>query len=241
MTTYDSSGYMANRPVKPDRWREVCGDAPDGVVVSRNTVPPGFLLMQNFLSAAECDALVAQCEAQEGVRHTVSNLSNDPQLETVQNDGRTSELVDIRTLKADIVGLVRNAYVNLVAPHFQKQIEWFELPEILRYRPGGEYKPHTDADNWFPGEQTWKRAVDRDLSLLVYLNDGFEGGEIVFPNFGLSLQPKRGLLIAFPSDRRYLHAARPVRSGIRYALVSWAATRGSERVSASPRPHAIRV
>ena len=83
--------------------------------------------------------------------------------------------------------------------------------------------------------------IDRDYSILLYLNEGYIGGEIDFPNFGLKFQPKKGLLLAFPSDARYVHAARPVTAGTRYALVSWAAAKGTIRTSLEPRPHSIRM
>jgi len=232
---------MTGRPIKPDGWRTVCVDEPDGVIVARNSVPPGFFLMQSFLPNAVCDEIVRDCETREGVRHTVGAGGDGSALSSQHKAARTSEMIDVRTLGTDIMNIVRGAFVDVVAPHFQKQIDWFELPEILRYKRGGEYKPHTDAENWITEKQKWERVIDRDLSILIYLNEGFTGGEIVFPNFGLSLPPKRGLLIAFPSDRRYLHAARPVTSGVRYSLVSWAAVKGGARVNAEPRPHATRI
>lgn len=240
MIEFEESGYIAHSPIGPDRWREVCADAPEGLVVSHNSVPPGFLLIQNYLGPDECDAIVRECDALQGVRHTVGAAGAGAAGGAHQSQGRTSEMVDIRALSMDIVGAVREAYVQSVAPHYGGDIEWFELPEILRYRAGGEYKPHADSENWIASERQWRRVIDRDLSILLYLNEGFTGGEIAFPNFGFTLAPKRGLLIAFPSDGRYVHAARPVTSGVRYALVSWAAMKGSERVS-GPRPHAVQV
>lgn len=55
-----------------------------------------------------------------------------------------------------------------------------------------------------------------------------------WPTVAPGLPPARGLLIAFPSDARYLHAARPVKTGTRYALVSWAAAQNTPRVAARP-------
>ncbi|MCA9540819.1 MAG: 2OG-Fe(II) oxygenase, partial [Myxococcales bacterium] len=50
-----------------------------------------------------------------------------------------------------------------------------------------------------------------------------------FPRLGCRVQPRKGMLVAFPSDHRYEHAAEPTESGRRYALVSWAALRGTAR------------
>ena len=73
--------------------------------------------------------------------------------------------------------------------------------------------------------------MDRDLSIIIYLNGDFEGGHLDFPNFGFRLKPQSGMLACFPADHRYVHSARPVESGVRYILVSWAAVRGTPRVN----------
>ena len=84
---------------------------------------------------------------------------------------------------------------------------------------------HSDSEYWDEGSHTWKRSLDRDYSILIYLNEGFEGGALFFPNFDYRIAPKRGMMIAFPSDHRYLHAAEPLISGKRFAVVSWAKAR----------------
>jgi len=234
MVEYDPSGYMAGRPIRPEAWKSRIPDMPAGVMVARDAFPPGFLFVQNFLTPEVCDRLVAECEALPGIKQGVAAGGDD--LSTVHSDVRISETVDIHKLKTDVFDLVRRAYAETVAPNYGVEIEWFERPEILRYRVGGEYKPHSDAENWFADERKWKRVIDRDISILIYLNEGFVGGEIAFPNFGMQLQPKRGLLIAFPSDARYLHTARPLISGVRYALVSWSAVKGSPRVGPEAAP-----
>ena len=54
------------------------------------------------------------------------------------------------------------------------------------------------------------------------------GDKLINQNF--RIKPRPGMLLAFPSDHRYLHAALPTVSGIRYVIVSWAAVLGSKRV-----------
>ena len=114
------------------------------------------------------------------------------------------------------------------------ELEWFEWPDVLEYGPGGRYDLHADADLRDPATGAWRRVVDRDYSMLIYLNDEFTGGAIEFPRLDYRLQPRRGMLVAFPSDHRYVHAALPVESGMRYVIVSWAAAVGSPRVKPPP-------
>ena len=235
---FDKDGYIAIRPIRPEHWKTVIPDMPAGLIVTSNSVPPGLFFAQNFLAPDICNQIVSESAAQLGGQNASSGDAADAPRMSVQ---RTLDAIDTQSLQFNVKDLVRHIFVNVVAPQFGKQIDNFESAEVLRYKEGGEYPVHADADTWSAEEQTWKRAVDRDLSIHLYLNEDYEGGEIDFPNFGLKLKPQRGLLIAFPSDGRYLHAARPVTAGLRYALVSWASVKGSQRVSSEPRPNATQV
>jgi len=239
MTKFDQYGYTAERPIRQDKWFDFFKGSPPGRFIGNGTIPPGMLVVQNYLDPAWCNALVQQCETLEGNRHATGKSRDDGTFEEVESKARVSEAIGASQLSLDIVETVRNVYQNVVQPHFQTKLEWFETPEVLRYRKGGEYIMHSDAYNWKPDEKTWKRVIDRDFSLLLYVNDDFEGGAVYFPNCDFGLKPSRGLLVAFPSDWRYIHMARPVTSGVRYAIVSWSAAKGGPRISNTPPPLSI--
>jgi predicted 2-oxoglutarate/Fe(II)-dependent dioxygenase YbiX len=61
----------------------------------------------------------------------------------------------------------------------------------------------------------------RDASAIYYLNETFEGGEIVFDRERLAIEPRQGLLLAFPSDASHVHEVLPVRHGVRYTMPIW--------------------
>jgi hypothetical protein len=87
---------------------------------------------------------------------------------------------------------------------------------------GGHHIRH--ADNCRQNEQgDWiaNHTPHRDASAIYYLNDEFGGGEIVFELEQLMVKPRRGLLLAFPSDAAYVHEVLPVRSGVRYTMPIW--------------------
>jgi hypothetical protein len=47
------------------------------------------------------------------------------------------------------------------------------------------------------------------------------GGEIFFERAQLMVKPRRGLLLAFPSDADHVHEVLAVRSGVRYTMPIW--------------------
>lgn len=83
--------------------------------------------------------------------------------------------------------------------------------QITRYEQNNMFKNHYDDSPLFP----------RTISVSFLLNDNFLGGELVFPEFDLTVIPKAGELIIFPSNFPYLHRVNPVTYGIRYSAVRW--------------------
>jgi prolyl 4-hydroxylase len=92
--------------------------------------------------------------------------------------------------------------------------------QVLRYRPGGEYKPHFDAIPGF-GNQ-------RAMTMLVWINDDYEGGETHFPTPGLKLKGRAGDAILFRNigkdgrrDPASGHAGLPVTAGEKLIASRW--------------------
>jgi predicted 2-oxoglutarate/Fe(II)-dependent dioxygenase YbiX len=85
-----------------------------------------------------------------------------------------------------------------------------ERPNILKYVKGGFLPPHQDH-----GVST------RALSVLIYLNDDYEGGEISFPISNITIKPKAGSVVLFPSNFLYVHTISDIVSGTRYSIPAW--------------------
>ena len=92
--------------------------------------------------------------------------------------------------------------------------------QVLRYRPGQEYRPHFDA----------LRATDnqRILTMLIYLNAGYGGGQTKFLSSGLSFKGEPGDALLFWNadekgnpDPDAQHAGLPVTSGEKLLASRW--------------------
>jgi hypothetical protein len=55
--------------------------------------------------------------------------------------------------------------------------------------------------------------------IIMYLNDDFTGGEIVYPDLNVEYMPKAGVLIAHRADE--LHGVNEITSGIRYSMTAF--------------------
>jgi len=142
---------------------------------------------------------------------------------------RDTQTVDIDPVLPQIEDLFKNIVHNILNPFYEIEIYDSEIPQFLIYNVGGHYKPHIDGEGlWTNPDKSvvWKKSVDRDLSVVLYLNDDFEGGEFVFPDLHIHIKPKPGMLIAFPSTHHYKHGVMPVTKGTRYAIVNWMRIKG---------------
>jgi predicted 2-oxoglutarate/Fe(II)-dependent dioxygenase YbiX len=88
--------------------------------------------------------------------------------------------------------------------------------QILKYNVGGHYKFHIDnAVN-----------IHRTYSCIFFLNDDYEGGELIFKfpgdNREYKINKQKNSVVVWPSNFLYPHSVTPVIKGERYSVVSWA-------------------
>ncbi|MGE0685728.1 MAG: 2OG-Fe(II) oxygenase [Dehalococcoidia bacterium] len=84
---------------------------------------------------------------------------------------------------------------------------------VLRYRPGGWIRPHTDTD--------YRLADTTKLSCIIQLvtPDAFTGGALTIAE-SETYRLNQGDAVFFPAQT--LHSVAPVESGERYVLAAWA-------------------
>jgi len=89
--------------------------------------------------------------------------------------------------------------------------------DLLKYNEGGKYNYHCDNHG---------TTSPRTLSMIINLNDEYEGGDLVFGNQRLNNEIKRvslktGSILCFPSNFLFPHKIEPVTKGVRYSIVLW--------------------
>lgn len=89
-------------------------------------------------------------------------------------------------------------------------LKYWEAFNFVKYNPGQHFEIHSDHGY----------SYISTLSSVGYINDDYEGGELFFDKFNLTIKPKAGDLYLFPSSYVYSHAAMPVKSGTKYAIVT---------------------
>jgi predicted 2-oxoglutarate/Fe(II)-dependent dioxygenase YbiX len=169
---------------------------------------------------------VQQAEMTDSLVSNFEDEAEDGSVEWVINkEIRDTQEVQVSDVIRDKLRSIDDANVRaFINPFFKVEVCDREPSQILHYGVGGHYIPHVDAETLYKddvGLDIWERTLDRDLSIVYFLNDDFVGGELVFSDLDLIVKPEAGMLVCFPSDHNYIHGVNPVTSGHRYTIVTW--------------------
>ncbi|MES2745616.1 MAG: 2OG-Fe(II) oxygenase [Bdellovibrionota bacterium] len=108
-------------------------------------------------------------------------------------------------------------YFRLPEPYTPASIaEWINDGYIVaKYVKGDACGFHDDAQTAVPGENGL-----RYLTVIFFLNDVPEGGELHFPVQGVKIKPVRGTVVLFPAQLTHPHEVLPTLTD-RYVLQTW--------------------
>ncbi|MEJ7687642.1 MAG: 2OG-Fe(II) oxygenase [Variovorax sp.] len=181
---------------------------------------PRVIVFGSLLSDDECDSLITAARLRLARSLTVETQTGGEAL----NVDRTSDgMFFERGENAVVVRLEQR-----IATLLQWPLEFGEGLQILRYRPGAQYRPHYDYfDPAEPGTPTiLRRGGQRVATLVMYLQAPERGGATTFPDVGLEVAPVRGTGVFFSYERpdpatRTLHGGAPVLAGEKWVATKW--------------------
>lgn len=196
-----------------ERWRQEPGRAPTHQV---GEIAP-VLMVPGVLSRAECRALIARWSEHGHAEGTVTSLVKGEQVQRVYEElkkRRDHKIADPAVEKPLLALLGRR-----LAPELDKAFHFrrfrFDRLAVVCYdaERGDQFRRH--RDNQTPA------TADRRFALTINLNsEEYEGGELLFPEYGESrYRPPTGGAILFSCS--LLHEALPVTRGQRFALLSF--------------------
>ena len=162
------------------------------------------VVLCGHLPAEQCDSLIAWA-------NTVPPLSGKV---NTDDGARLSAMREVDVWPCD---LPRQDIINLYIEG-NKTLQYDvtgleETPQLLRYPAGSAgYDWHTDLG--------YGEAAKRKLSIVIGINDQYEGGDLEFFVNGVqSIRLTKGMVVAFPSWMS--HRVTPVTAGVRWTIAAW--------------------
>jgi prolyl 4-hydroxylase len=169
---------------------------------------PLVFTIPDALSAAECAALVDRIEGLGPTEAPITTAAGFVMRPDIRNNHRAI---------FDDVELARVLFARL-EPAIPRELCGMrpvganERFRCYRYTRGQRFGPHYDG-------AFVRDASERSLlTLMVYLNEGFEGGATTFLDHGLVVTPRTGTALLFQHFQ--LHEGSEVHAGTKYVLRS---------------------
>ena len=147
---------------------------------------PRIRLSENFAPAALCDWLIARARGR-----LRPGLMYDGVTKTAQVDPhRTCSDYQFDILNADLIVQLVREKISAVT---RLPTAFMEPPRIFHYATGEDIKAHFDrASDGVNGYGGGDYHGDRIVTFLLYLNDGYDGGDLSVPRVGFLCKGAKG-------------------------------------------------
>ena len=189
------------------------GDPKELAPLERVKDSPLVHMASHFLTDEECDYLVQRAEPRLKPTTVIERATG----REIYHPVRRSDSMHFGVGNED---LVVSAINRRIAAASGTTTEQGEPLQLLRYGPGGEFKPHHDAEK--------EGGNQRILTALVYLSDDYDGGETQFTRADFSFRGRKGDFLLFSNvrsdgrpDPLAEHAGRPVTRGTKLVASRW--------------------
>ena len=207
------------------------GDPTSSAKSVRLSESPDVIRFPDLFSAPECDFL----REVAGKRFRRAQIFHEGKGQFVDDPIRDSDSASFPLVfELPVV----HALNRRIAAASGTKVEQGETLQLLRYRRDQQYKPHVDAIVGLENQ--------RELTMIVWLSEGYEGGETQFPETGLTVRGTKGDALLFRNslpdgrpDPRSRHSGLPVTAGEKVIASRWIRSRPCENAEEGFGPHEI--
>lgn len=182
----------------------------------------GVNLYKNCISKEDCQKYVTLLggSLDGSTKYSWLESDNDSSMRIAANDfvvdeeflgQKSSENASFFEMNSNVFDSIKTC-ISDYASSWNIELNHYEALNFARYvSPRGYFAPHFDDD---------PRTV-RTVSGVLYLNDDYEGGRLVFSRLdNLTVKPEPGDLVVFPSTYLYEHESELLTKGTKYCVIS---------------------
>lgn len=182
---------------------------------------PNVWMLDGLLEPWICDYVIAMAAP----TLTRGKVLDESGIESVREE-RTNTVMHFGLIESDVILELISARLAAAA---EMPAENGEALGVLHYATGELYKPHVDyIPETLQNAPIIEKLGQRVRTLLVYLNEGFEGGATEFPHLKIGYKPPRGCALIFDSvkpdgsvDPMTLHVGAPPTAGQKWVISKW--------------------
>lgn len=158
-------------------------------------------IVENFVSLQDAELLSNYAKS---VDHLFLEFGNGEKEFTFYADFDNKDVHTLLNFYGQkVLDFVRNNYEGPFGEYDES------TTHIARFKEGFGMHEHFDS------------TKPNDIATLIYLNSDYDGGEIYFPAYDISIKPNSGDLICFPDTPDFVHGVKPITKGTRYTSPRW--------------------
>jgi len=184
---------------------------------------PRIRMIREFATPAECRWLTALARPELAPAPVFDKATGEQTHDHTRDNSFYALHLGEMNLVTEVIRSRISAATKLPVP-------LFEPSQVLHYAVGQRFKPHHDFLD--PANPAYHDSLNlfgqRIATFLIYLNDGYEGGETSFPKIGLNYRAQQGDALFFANvtqdgapDPQTLHAGLPPTSGEKWVFSQW--------------------
>ena len=204
-----------------------------------------FLIIENFLTDEECNLIVSEIQNSSTAHQAMikSKLLDSIVIPKVKTEIRKTALYKLPKYLESIYQKSFKKHQDKIENTFSMALTSATQIQALEYKEGDFYIKHADDSSEILDEE--KNTVgfvcvapQRKLTTVLFVSShetsktdttlhSFSGGELIFNYLydkdanQITLRPKAGTMVVFPSNPCFSHEVLPVKSGYRATLVQW--------------------
>jgi SM-20-related protein len=185
-----------------------------------------YMIISNALSLSECQAITSFIE-NTSEKYTASLRGSEV--------NKKVRKTDLYTLPLEYTSLYQARFDTLrteIETFFSLSLTRSTPLQVLGYEEGAFYVKHSDDSSELRdcnGDTIGYMSVapERKLSTVIFVNDAFDGGELLFNYLyddqakPVKVKPKAGDMLVFLSNPYFAHEVLPVTKGFRLSFVQW--------------------
>jgi predicted 2-oxoglutarate/Fe(II)-dependent dioxygenase YbiX len=185
---------------------------------------PRIATVEDIAAPEICDWLIARARP----RLAPATVYDRKKGEHRSSGMRTNSSCPFRGPESDLILAILRARITDVTG---MRGHAMESPSVLHYAVGQEFRRHLDIilnPNTPDYAKKFAEGGQRALTLLLSLNDDYEGGETEFPELDIRWKRRKGSALFFWNvqpdgaiDRRMLHAGLPLTRGEKWMFSQW--------------------
>lgn len=193
------------------------------VSVEKINTDPDVILYHGLITSEECDHLINLAEP---------HMSRSPTFSGKDDSRRTSTTTFCSSFSKDIVLRKVMHRCSSLCGYPRHHVE---MPQIVKYEPGQQYKSHTDCYPKTSG--SYKKSGQRDFTFFLYLNEPDptdetqKGGETELHGVGVKVKPRKGTAVFWRNVKidtgeddtygRTKHRGLPPENWTKYGMNIW--------------------